>query len=275
MNILFWNTNKKDLSSAIAEIAHLKDIDIIILCEYAMNDFEFLIKLNNSDSIYKLSNCIQCAKIKIFTRFNLGALGIISETTRWTIRIITYKHYSPFLLVATHLPSKANWSASSQFVEATNLRDAINDAQRDTKIVRTIIIGDLNMNPYEEGLINTKALHATSDKQIALKKSRVVQGAAYGYFYNPMWNFLGDESAGDVPGTFLYKGTEHSRIDWNIFDQLLISPAMIKFVPNKHIKIITQSNSFSLIKNNGKIDSVKYSDHLPIIFNIQPDLIEP
>lgn len=274
MNILFWNLNKKDLSSEIAEIAHLKDIDIIILCEYAINDFAILNLLNTGQSIYEISDCIGCDKIKIFTKLNPNNLTIISETLRWTIRKVENANAHPFLLVAAHLVSKVNWNNSSQLIELTVFRDAINEAQVKYQIKRTIIIGDLNMNPYEEGIISTRGLHGTSDKKIALKQKRTVQGKEYEYFYNPMWNFLGDESIGNVPGTFLYKSSEHSRIDWNIFDQLLISPSMIPSISNKNIEIITQSTSFSLLKDTGEIDSTNYSDHLPIKFNIQQNLIK-
>lgn len=274
MNILFWNTNKKDLSSAIAELAQLRDIDIIILCEYEMDDKLMLKRLSLGTSNYSISDSITCDKIKIFAKLKPDNLEIVSEAPRWTIRKIEGINQSPFLLVAAHLVSKVNWSNASQFSESIVFRDAIDKAQIEAVIKHTIIVGDLNMNPYEEGLVSTLALHATSDKKIALKQERTVQGNEYEYFYNPMWNFLGDESVGDVPGTLLYKGSEHVRIDWNIFDQILISPSMITSVPNSGIEIITTSDSFSLLKNSGEIDSKNYSDHLPIMFNVQPDLIK-
>jgi len=274
MNILFWNTNKKDLSSAIAEIAHLRDIDIIILCEYGMDDFALLNLLNSSQSNYEISDSLGCEKIKIFTKLNSDNLSIVSEARRWMIRKVEEADTSPFLLVAAHLVSKMNSNDESQFVESTVFRDDINRTQIETQITKTIIIGDLNMNPYEKGIISTRGLHATSDKRIALKQKRIVQGNEYEYFYNPMWNFLGDKSIGDAPGTFLYKGSQHTQIDWNVFDQILISPSMIASVPNDDIEIITTSDSFSLLKNNGEIDSINYSDHLPIKFNIRENLIE-
>lgn len=271
MNILFWNTNNKDLINAITELAHLKDIDIIILCEYKMIDSTLLNSLNSGQSVYEVSDCLGCEKIKIFTKLDLPNLTIVSEAKRWTIRKVNYPSQSPFLLVAAHLISKANDNNNSLFTEFIVFRDAINKAQNDEQLERVVIVGDLNMNPFEEGIIATRGLHATSDKRIALKQKRKVQGNEYEYFYNPMWNFLGDESVGDAPGTYLYEKSEHSRIDWNILDQVLISPSMISSIPNKGIEIITKSTSFSLLRNNGKIDSTNYSDHLPIKFSITTD----
>ncbi len=262
------------MSSAITELAHSKDIDIIILCEYEMDDDVMLRQLNSDTPKYTISANITCDKVKIFSNLNVDNLEMVSETSRWTIRKVESTDKPAFLLVAAHLVSKMNWSSESQFGEAIIFRDAINKAQTESGVKHVIIIGDLNMNPYEEGLVSTVALHATSDKKIALKQQRTVQGNKFEYFYNPMWNFLGDESVGDVPGTFLYKGAEHMRIDWNIFDQILISPSMIASVPNKDIEIIIKSTSFSFLKNNGEIDAINYSDHLPIMVSLQLDLIK-
>jgi len=268
LNIIFWNINKKNLITELSELAHNQAIDIIILCEYQEKDFDTVKTLNKYTSIYKLSNCYGCTKIKIFTKLELSNISIVSESIRWTIRKITHPFYSTFLLVAVHLPSKNNWKDQDQAIEAIVFRDAIEQAKTDSKINRVVIIGDLNMNPFEDGLIGTKALHATPDKKIALKEKRRVQNINYEYFYNPMWNFLGDESIGQSPGTFYYRSSAHLSLDWHIFDQILISPLMIKDVPNKNIEIITSSKSFSLLDSKGKIDSKNYSDHLPLKFNI-------
>jgi len=271
MNILFWNINGKNLSSAISEIVHVRDIDIIILCEYGIDDSAMLNQLNSGQSVYEVSDCLGCEKIKIFTKLDLPNLTIVSEAKRWTMRKVNYPNQSPFLLVAAHLISKANYNNNSLFTEFVVFRDAINKAQNDEKLERVVIVGDLNMNPFEEGIIATRGLHATSDKRIALKQSRTVQRNEYKYFYNPMWNFFGDESVGDAPGTYLYEKSEHLRTDWNILDQVLISPSMISSIPNKDIEIITKSTLLSLLRNNGKIDSTNYSDHLPIKFSITTD----
>lgn len=270
MNILFWNINKKDLSEQIKDIAEFKSIDILILCEYRMNDVAFLNNLNKNISTFKISNCIGCDKIKIYTKFSLSQLKIINESARWTIRQITHPFYSPFLLVCTHLPSKINWDSSSQLMEATIFRDAIENAKKITGVSRTVIIGDLNMNPFEDGVTSTLALHATPVKSIALSGKRRVQKKDYEYYYNPMWNFLGDESMGDVAGTHYYRSSQHVSLDWNIFDQVIISPNMINFVPNKQLEIITKTLKHNFITANGKIND-KYSDHLPLKLFIKPD----
>lgn len=273
MNVIFWNLNKKDLIAELCEIVNEKNIDIVIICENNLDDAVILSKLNNGETIYKLSNSIGCEKVKIFTKFNLSNIKLVSEASRWTIRKVQHKLYSSFLLATTHLPSKMHWTSISQFTETTVFRDAINLASKKTKIDKIVIVGDLNMNPFEDALVSTRGFHATADKEIARSEKRIVQGVEYGYFYNPMWNFFGDDSIGDVPGTFFFKKSEHVVTEWNIFDQILVSPSMIDLVKNKDIEIITKSAKFSLIKPNGKIDSSKYSDHLPIKFNIIPDKI--
>ena len=71
-----------------------------------------------------------------------------------------------------------------------------------------MLVGDLNMNPFEDGLVKTTGLHSVMSKSKAKEFSRVVQGRTYPFFYNPMWNLLGDETQGP-PGTYYYSSSEH------------------------------------------------------------------
>ena len=65
------------------------------------------------------------------------------------------------------------------------------------------------MNPFEEGVVGAKGLHAVMTRRIAAKGSRVVQGKEYPFFYNPMWGLFGDRQ--DSPsGTYYYSASEHT-----------------------------------------------------------------
>ncbi|RYU93972.1 endonuclease/exonuclease/phosphatase family protein [Emticicia agri] len=270
MKILFWNLNKKDLSKEIKELIVHNDFDILLFCEYEIDDFFFLNYINTGTTIFKLMPSIGAIKLKHFTKYNLKFFKLHSESKRWAIRVIDHPFYSPFILASTHLPSKNNWHDDSQLIEASIFRNAINRAQVETNISRTVIIGDFNMNPYESGLISTTAFHSTQDRNIAKRIKRRVQGNEYNFFYNPMWNFFGDQSIGKVPGTYLYSSSEHLQLDWNIFDQVLLSPDIIDFVPLKGLEIITNTGKQDLIRADKIIDNT-FSDHLPIKLELKTD----
>lgn len=272
MNILFWNINKKNIVKELCEISNLHKVDLIVLCENIVEMSELVKTLNKGNSNYKISNSIVCDKISILSKFNLSKIKLVLETKRWTIRKIIHPLYNPFLIVAVHLPSKYSWNESSQFTETIVLRDSIEKAMIESGISRVIVIGDLNMNPFENSVISTKGMHATCDRNIAKKIEKTVQGTKYRYFYNPMWNFLGDDSIGNVPGTYYFHGSEHAVHNWNIFDQILLSPELLDSVDNSDIQILTSSTSFSLVNINGIINKKLYSDHLPILVKIKPNL---
>ena len=47
-----------------------------------------------------------------------------------------------------------------------------------------------------------------------------------------MWNHLGDH--GEAGGTFYFEGTEHLCYYWNLFDQVLLRPDLLKgFAPGE------------------------------------------
>ncbi len=58
----------------------------------------------------------------------------------------------------------------------------------------TVVIGDLNVNPFEDALTAADGLQGVMDRAVAARPARTVQGHAWDYFYNPMWSRLGDDS---------------------------------------------------------------------------------
>jgi hypothetical protein len=103
-------------------------------------------------------------------------------------------------------------------------------------------------------------------RRVAGEKSRVVQDREYQFFYNPMWNLLGDESNGP-PGTYYYRKAAPKALFWHMFDQVLIRPDLIDRFSVTELKIIEGDGQTSFIKN-GFPDKTVASDHLPIVFRL-------
>jgi hypothetical protein len=135
---------------------------------------------------------------------------------------IAIRHLMPpigknILLVALHLPSKLYQTENDQVFMAVRVAEAIQRAELKVGHTRTLIIGDLNMNPFEAGLVGADGFHAVMDKTTARKKSRIVQSKSRMFFYNPMWGRMGDESQGP-PGTYYYNDSSHVSFFWNTYD---------------------------------------------------------
>jgi hypothetical protein len=219
VTFLFWNLNRKPLHSLITTLVVQHQIDVLIFAECSIEPN--VLEKNLSDSNVKFYHLpsARCRMIDIYTRFRPEFIATIRESERLTIRQIKQPETTDILLAAIHLPSKLHWDNASQSFMCAELEKHIRLAENKVGHSRTILVGDLNMNPFEDGLVMANALHAVMDRAIAEKGSRVVQGKKYQFFYNPMWNFFGDASQGP-PGTYYYGQSTLKTFFWNMFDQV-------------------------------------------------------
>jgi len=196
-----------------------------------------------------------------------ATLRPVLETNRSTIRELSLPGLTTILLAVTHFQSKRNWSDDSQAIEMTLFSSEILQAEKDAQHSRTVLVGDLNMNPFDVGLVSAAALNAVMTREIALRGSRIVAGRSYPYFYNPMWGHFGDADE-NPPGTYYYDGSEHKTVFWNIFDQVLLRPELVDVFQNESLKILSTDGTNSFLSNRGHPDRTVASDHLPIIFKL-------
>jgi hypothetical protein len=210
-----------------------------------------------------------CDKIKMFSKFNDKFVRPIKSNLRYTVREINVPTYPKFNLMCLHYQSKVNWDFSDQAAHSVELNSIINDFEIKTNSSLTLLIGDFNMNPFDFGMVQTTGLHSVMSKEIALKKSRVVDGKEYPFFYNPMWSFYGDHGKGKVNGTIYNTLSKPINYFWNIFDQILIRPDFINFVDEDKIEIITELDNHTKLLKKSQIIDDSISDHLPISITIK------
>jgi hypothetical protein len=266
INFLFWNLNKKPLESLVTKLALEHNVDVIMLAEYVENPTKLLTVINQDEFRFFLNESL-CQKIKVYSRFRDSVFPSFEESKRYTIRQLKLPQTEEILLAVVHIPSKIDFDNDSQEAEIEELSRFIENAEERAGHSRTILVGDLNMNPFEKGLVKTTGLHAVMSRQIAKKGSRIVQDREYQFFYNPMWNFLGDFSP-FVSGTHYYQSTKHIAYFWNMFDQVLIRPELLDKFLTEDLKIIETVNGKSLLDKNGLPDKNFASDHLPIFFSL-------
>lgn len=266
INFLFWNINKKPIDNLIKELAFEHNVDVIMLAEFEGNPTRLLPVLNKEKFQYFLNESF-CDKIRVFSKFRDDFFPKFAESHRYTIRHLQLPGLDDILWAVVHFPSKINFSNESQEVESDELARFIKDAEDRVGHSRTILVGDLNMNPFEVGMVKTTGLHSVMSQQIAQKVSRKVQGRDYKFFYNPMWNLLGD-FAPFPAGTHYYHASEHISYFWNMFDQVLVRPELLDVFSNEDLKIIDAVGKQSLLNNNGLPNTNLASDHLPIFFRL-------
>lgn len=168
---------------------------------------------------------------------------------------------------AAHLPSKRFLTLHDQIVECTRLSEDIRNVEAELGHSRSILAGDLNMNPFEFGMIAADGLNATMDRRIALRGSRVVKGKRLPFFYNPMWRFMHDEGR-EVCGTYYFDSGTQENYYWNVFDQAMIRPGLLRYLPEKPVNVVTTIRTRSLLSTNGRPDKDMISDHLPLVLRL-------
>lgn len=269
MKIVFWNIDKNNLDTELELLAKEINPDILFLAETEMSIGNILTALNKHSVNYFYNMDPICEKIKMFSKFHDKFVSPIKSNLRYTIRKIEVPAYPEFNLMSLHYQSKINWDFADQSAHSVELNTVIKDFEKKTKSSMTLLIGDFNMNPFDFGMVQTTGLHSVMSKEIALKKSRIVDGYEYKFFYNPMWSFYGDHGKGQVNGTIYNTLSKPINYFWNIFDQILIRPDFIKYIDEDKLEIITElKDDLSLLRESQIIDN-SISDHLPISITIK------
>ena len=269
LNILFWNVQKKNLTTQIVNLAHNRSIDILVLAENPVSSTQLIQALNIHGPYYFHNHPLsQCRKITIITRFHFISIVPLEEDHRLTVRHIHLPTGEDFLLTALHLVDKSNFTAESQSEVASLIADQLFKIEDRFQLDRHIILGDFNMNPFEAGMIKASGFHGTMSSEVARRGSRTIQQREYPYFYNPTWSLFGDLNKA-VSGTYYYHRAEHISYEWNVFDQVLIRPSMVNNFVKGSLEIIQNDGVYSLLTKRNMPDKRVFSDHLPLFFTLK------
>jgi endonuclease/exonuclease/phosphatase family metal-dependent hydrolase len=169
-------------------------------------------------------------------------------------------------VAVVHLTSKAGGAKNEdQQAVAAEFSREIAEYEDDQKCQDTILVGDLNMNPFEPGMVIVSGFHAAMTKQIAIRPARKWRRQKYRRFYNPMWGLFGDRTPGPA-GTHYWKSSVPSNQHWHMFDQVLLRPSMIDRL--RSIQILDHDGQERLLDGKDRATKDYLSDHLPILFDI-------
>jgi len=264
---LFWNLNKSPLEALVSALAEIHQVDVLILAECEIPVSVMLEVLNqNPGSMFHLTDS-ECERIVIYTRFSSEYLQKQLDDSRLTIRRLRLPGSDEILLSALHHPSKLHWSNASQSAECYRVSSTIREVEEEVGHRRTVLVGDFNMNPFEDAMVAATGLNAVMARMIAARETRTVLAHEYPFFYNPMWGHFGDAIEGPS-GTFYDGRSEHLTYFWNMFDQVLIRPELLSMFRNEELRILSVAGERTLLTAKGLPNTSVASDHLPILFRL-------
>lgn len=289
IHILTYNVNHNKTHvflNVLDNIIFNNNVDILVLQECSSD--EIISKLTSFEEIYYPKNGDQ-KWVRIFLKKDKG-LGYTNPTVHLFNKMlctkITLATKDAFTLIGAHFYSIFGRSEPEQCLKNIEIPRLIEEFEINCGLDKTIIVGDLNYKMHDIALHNHGFLNATNSKQVIrhFGKRDLGRGKKVKYFYNPMWNKLGDYDEVNhkevVPGTFYWVADDAGKFYWNLIDGLLLRPEIMENVPVESIKIITEvtiqstgqiinlTNSTPQTYEDSFVDKT-YSDHLPIVFTLK------
>jgi len=276
VTLLFWNTNGKGLEGRVSRLAAEHKVDVLALAECDVRPDVMLLALNAgaraefhyAPSYADTGTESRTGRLAIYTRFSPEFLTPLEDRVGlFTARSLALPGRTSVTLCVVHLPSKLYRDSHDQLSAAHECAEGVRDIERRVGHDRTLLIGDLNMDPFEQGVVSAHGLHAVATKQIAARGSRRVESQEYRFFYNPMWGCFGDQTPGP-PGTYYRGASGYCTYFWHVFDQVLVRPALLDRLDSPCVRILPEGAAGSSVDDSGCPRTQDASDHLPILFSL-------
>lgn len=251
----------------VADLVAEREVDVIALAENEIPIAELITTINEAAESTYIPAFSPAQKVTVISRLPDDAIQPLRDEGGISIRRIRPPVGREILFAVAHLPSKLHMLEEDHSFYCARVARLIEEVEELAGHTRTVLTGDLNMNPFETGVAAADALHGVMTRRIASKRARVVSGVERKFFYNPMWSRFGDQSSGP-PGTYYYSSSSQVTHFWNIFDQVLLRPELLECFRDHEMHIVSKVGRTNLLGNNHTPDNVVASDHLPLVFQL-------
>lgn len=269
VKFLFWNLGKQSRNERITELVRSQQVDVLLLAEFVEQPIQFAERLSTDlNIVFQYHQHPASEKVYLFSRFSADAFKPIEGASEYRCDVFHYNGHE-ILIVALHLIAKFNLYLpdDEQHERSKEVSHEIRLVEKKLGRRHTIAVGDFNMNPFDRGMVDARAFNAVMDRRIAKEGVRRIRKTAYPYFYNPMWNCLGDNTP-DPPGTHYYKASDGVCYYWNTLDQVLLRPDLLSHFDEGNVKILNSTGEKSLLNTAGFPNRKVGSDHLPLLFQV-------
>jgi endonuclease/exonuclease/phosphatase family metal-dependent hydrolase len=273
VSFLFWNLCGRSLEPVLCRLTAQHGIDVLMLAECAIPEPAMVKALNAAgQGSFRRLPPIASQRLDLYSRFDRSCFGpVLTEADHYLIRSLAPPDGIEIMLVMAHLASPFHKDLRARHSQCIGLAQAIRDAEKAVGNDSTVVVGDLNVNPFDDAMLDVRGLNALADSRTVQRKSSRrfgrLQAEEFRLFYNPMWSHFGD--AVQPPGTYYYDKS-NPEVDplWNIFDQVLLRPGLLDRFRSKNLKILTTDGIVPFTWADGTPNGDVFSDHLPIWFQL-------
>lgn len=268
LSVLFWNLMGRRIEALCANLVLRHDVDILVLaeCQHPAAMLRTLNRIPGGRTFHR-HQTVNKNRLALFSRFPRIEFTEVESTQRYSVHALITGSCDELLIASVHATSGLRVSEVEQDEELRALRTRIAEIEDTRGHTRTLLIGDLNADPFDRRVQAATGLHAEKTRSIAGQASRRVQGVTYRFFYNPMWRFLGQQPPA-AAGTYYRRKAEHATRFWHLFDQALLRPSLLPYFADAHVSILTSDGTTSFQKADGTPDRKVASDHFPIMINL-------
>lgn len=267
ISFLFWNVNQKPLRERIARLVEGHSPDVLILAECVIPP-EVLSRALNGVGVGTFRAVPGSGtELRIVTRLPLSGwhFWLREPLEAWIGFRVAAPDLPDLLLFALHLPSKLWTSEPDRLLAVNHLTADIRLLEQRENHERTLVVGDLNVNPFEAPAAWAGGLHGVMTRELARRESREIRAREHAMLYNPMWGVFGDRTVGP-PGTYYRSSSDSVNYFWNTYDQVLLRPALMDHLSD--LRILDTDGTDSLLTPHGVPDAANGSDHLPLLFRL-------
>jgi len=239
---------------------------LVVLAEYNKNIMSLRQQGNNHFvPIYNTSGYI-----KAMINSKYGVVDTLRDQSLYMIVKIKSLTYT-LIVGMIHNNSKLFYDDADLEMRLKEFHDDLCQCEREHNCSNSILIGDFNVNPFENACIGANNLHAIPFKEEARRTSRRTNSKDRLMFYNPTWKLFGNA---EPPYTTYYYNRSGKNVNyyWYALDQVIIRPRLIDAFDEDKLVIIKSTKNHTLIKN-GKPDKINYSDHLPLLCSLREEII--
>lgn len=263
INCLFWNLGGRYDDAVVASLIAATGANIVAFAECPQSPTELLRSLSMRGVDLHSIPSVACERIVILTTLPVSSFSHKREADRYTMKEVRFAGSLPILFCFVHLQSKLHADSLDQTHSATFFKLDVEAAELEAGHNHTVLVGDFNMNPFDDGMVSAAAMNSVASLQTADQVSRTVQGRAHSFFYNPMWNLLGDFTG--PPGTFFHSAPGYRSDFWNTLDQVVLRPPLGRRLIRESLKILAEAGGIALVNDAGR---PSVSDHLPLFFSL-------